>query len=174
MGYYAGDPGFLSSIGKIFGGVASFIPGVGGIVSKIASSAIGQGAKKAGTAVVKTIAQHPVLTAAGGAAVAGVGAAETARMHMPGFGGGGGGMARGRYAPPGTRGYHPQKHPGRHSPNPTMWVRNRRMRSTNPRALRRALRRAKSFEHLARRVIHLTSPRSRGRVAFKFRRKRRA
>lgn len=164
MGYYVGDPGFLSGLGKVFGGVASFLPGVGGILGKVISGVSHAGERAA--PVLKKMGQHPVLTAAGGAAVSGaVGAGVSqgiTRMHMGGPG------AHGRYAAAGTRGYHPIKK----GPHAGLWTRNRRMRSTNPRALRRALRRAKSFEHLARRVIRLTSPRSHGRATFKFRRRK--
>ncbi|SRR5712692_272556 len=43
----------------------------------------------------------------------------------------------------------------------------RRMNPLNPRALRRALRRAKGFEHFARKVMHLTHRRP-GTTRFKF------
>lgn len=161
MGYYVGDPGFLSGVGKVFGGIASFIPGVGGIAGKIIS-----GISSRAKPVMKAIGQHPVLTAAGGAALSGAtGAGVTAglnRMHMGGMG------SHGRYAPAGTRGYHPIKH----GPHTGMWTRNRRMRATNTRALRRALRRAKGFERIARKVMHLTSPHKRGRATFRVRRRK--
>lgn len=51
--------------------------------------------------------------------------------------------------------------------------RHRRINPCNPRALRRALRRAKAFEHFARRVIHITHPPRYARVKFRFPRKRR-
>jgi len=50
--------------------------------------------------------------------------------------------------------------------------RHRRINACNPRALRRALRRAKAFEHFARRVIHITHPPRYARVKFRFPRKR--
>jgi|SRR6516164_9086735 hypothetical protein len=51
--------------------------------------------------------------------------------------------------------------------------RHRRMRVTNPKALRRAIRRAQGFERLARRVMRFTSPHHKGRFAgFKRARKR--
>jgi len=48
----------------------------------------------------------------------------------------------------------------------------RRMNPLNPKALRRALRRAKGFELFARRVMHLTH-RKPGTMRFKFARRRR-
>jgi hypothetical protein len=42
-------------------------------------------------------------------------------------------------------------------------VRNRHMRVTNPKALRRALRRAHGFAKLAMRTIHLVHPKKKGR-----------
>ncbi len=48
----------------------------------------------------------------------------------------------------------------------------RRMNPLNPKALRRALRRAKGFEHFARKVMHLTH-RKPGTMRFKFPRRRR-
>ncbi len=51
--------------------------------------------------------------------------------------------------------------------------RHRRMNVCNPRALRRALRRAKGFEHFARRVIRITHPARGARVKFRFPKRRR-
>src|SRR5260370_32686388 len=90
MGYYTGDPGFFSLLKKGASLAASFIPGVGGVASKIISkipTPVRAGAMRAGT----MIAKHPVLSAAG-AAGAIVGGAE--KSH-PGRGGAmhvGGGM----------------------------------------------------------------------------------
>ncbi len=50
--------------------------------------------------------------------------------------------------------------------------RYRRINPLNPKALRRALRRATGFEHFARKVMHLTHRRP-GTTRFKFPRKRR-
>jgi hypothetical protein len=47
------------------------------------------------------------------------------------------------------------------------------MRVTNPRALRRAIRRATGFARLARRVLHFVGPKApRGRAVFKFKRRK--
>jgi len=175
---YGGDPGFLSGLGKVFGAVGSVIPGIGGVVSKI------------GGALAKVGAKHPTLSAAGAAAATSVvsGAAGAAATHfLSGPGGGmrmgsgvmpGGSMTtmRGALGPVGAsaRGYHmskPRKCGG--VLIPPHLVRNRRMRATNPKALRRAIRRAKGFERLARKVMHFVSPRAhKGRAVFKTKRRR--
>ncbi len=162
--YYAGDPGFLSVLGKIGRAAVGFIPGVGKPLS-MALGAIG-GARRAlpaatsaivrripapivrgGVAAGRMMAKHPVLTAAGAAgalavasrgspAAAGMGAAPS-MAHMAGF------------------------------------RRRRRMRVTNPKALRRAIRRAEGFKRLALRVLAFTGPRKhKGRAYFKPRRRK--
>ena len=101
-----------------------------------------------------TIAKHPVLTAAGAAGTIGLlGGAGGERLAMhPGAG---------------MRGMHVSKKTGK-------LVRNRRMRVTNVRALRRAIRRCTGFAHLAKRVLRFTSPRPpRGRAVFKHARRSR-
>jgi len=94
--------------------------------------------------------KHPVITGAAGAGITalGVGAAG-AGLKM------------------GIRGFHISKKTGRP-------VRNRRMRVTNVKALRRAIRRAEGFSRIAKRVLHFTSPRrAHGRGVFKLRRRKR-
>lgn len=165
--YYRGDAGFLSTLAHIGSGIASFIPGVGGMVSKglegLATGLESKGAAKAATAAVVPISKiassgarpglmgkavgvaraHPVLTAAGAAGVAGaaLGAGGMKVRAMLGAGG----------------------------------KRHRRMRVTNPKALRRAIRRATGFAHLAKKVLSFTERRPhRGRAVFKkFRRAKR-
>jgi len=171
--FYQGDPGFFSGFGRMLKGVGSFIPGVGGIVSKV------------GSVFSKFGAKHPTLTAAGGAAASGivteVAATGVRRMMAPGAAlmpmgqaGPGGGMMRMQAAAGAAgmtgRGFHMSK-PRRGVPSHP--VRNRRMRVTNPKALRRAIRRAKGFERLARKVMHFVSPRAhKGRAVFKTRRRK--
>lgn len=163
--YYKGDPGFLSTLGNIAGGLASFIPGVGGIVSKgigmvtsalsrpTSSAGAGMGALPmpkgvptmtrigAGVGRVGTVLKaHPVLTAAGAAGIAGAAA----------------GVGGARLAAHLGRG-------GR---------RHRRMRVTNPKALRRAIRRTQGFAKLAMRTIHLVHPQKHARFGGFRRRKR--
>lgn len=52
------------------------------------------------------------------------------------------------------KGYHLNKSDGKYGPAGTYCVRNRSMNTTNPRALRRALRRAEGFEKLARKTVN--------------------
>ncbi len=164
MGDYAfrGDPGFFGFLKK----AAGFIPGVGGLISKV----IPGGASRAIEAQVMRPGVGGVIQRAGGAImrlptavkVGGVlaGAAAVQKVMGPG----------GMLGPAGQamKGFHISKRTGK-------TVRNRRMRVTNPRALRRAIRRAHGFARLARRVLHFTSPRApRGRAIFKKQRRRAA
>jgi hypothetical protein len=116
---------------------------------KPAAAAITAAATTTGRAIVK----HPVLSAA---AAAGALAGGEALMSHPGA------MA------PGARGFHISRKTGR-------VVRNRHMRVTNPKALKRALRRAHGFARLAMRTIHLVHPRKKARFGgFKHRRRKAA
>jgi hypothetical protein len=177
--YYRGDPGFLSFLGKgvkLVGGLLGIgggAPSASKIASKVVAALPGAGAmvpavKATATRVGAVLAKHPTATAA--AAAGTVGALGTAgmmgAMHpsvmnaLPV----GGGMMPGTGA---MRGYHISRRTG-------AMVRNRRMRVTNPRALRRAIRRANGFARLAKRVLHFTSPRApRGRAVFKKRTRKR-
>ncbi len=166
--YYRGDPGlmsFLRGVGRVAGRViGAVVPGggvVGGAIERV--SGMGGGiAKVSGKimqipgarAVGRVISRHPVLSAAGAAGVAGaIGGAVAGRETAPGL--------------PGS-GFHISRRTGE-------VVRNRHMRATNPKALRRDLRRVGGFARIAKRVLHFTSPRAaRGRARFKFPRKRRA
>lgn len=134
MSYYTGDPGFFSIFKSIGSFAASFIPGIGGVASKAISKIPLPVRASAGSAmrVAKgAIIKHPVLSAAGGAGAIGAGALA---MHR----GKGGQMV---------------------GPGGVMMRRHRRMRVTNPKALRRALRRAHGFAKLAMKTIHLVHPR---------------
>lgn len=134
--FYQGDPGFFSFLGGLAKSAAGFIPGVGGIV---------QGAlSKIGSKTPKMLtAGHGMVPLASGILKRGKGvvlkhpvlsgAAAAGTIGALGVGAGR------RMAGAGMR-------------------RHRRMRVTNPKALRRALRRAQGFEKLARRVLHVTSP----------------
>jgi hypothetical protein len=161
MGYYQGDfyagargdPGFFSFLGKAAGAAVGMIPGVGGIASK----ALGALSKVRGTKAAMTITAHPVISAAAAAGTIGAG---TALMRT------GGARPMGM----GMRGYHIEKK-GKHA---GQLIKNRRMRVTNVRALRRAIRRCTGFSHLAKRVLRFTSPRPpRGRAVFKHIRRKR-
>jgi hypothetical protein len=104
------------------------------------------------------IIKHPVLSAAGAAGVVGAAiGAESAHM-----------MAAGGCAP---KGFHHCK--SKHGCKTGVFVRNRHMNPCNPRALRRAIRRATRFTHLAMKTIHLVHPKKKGRFGG-FRKRKRA
>jgi hypothetical protein len=160
VAYYQGDMyrgDFFGALGKIFSTakrVASPVfSALGGVMSHPSAAATGaiSGVAHAGGALVRragtAVAQHPVLAAAGAATAAA----------------GAGTMLAGK------PGVHMKVHPvtGRVSVG-----HRRRMRATNPKALRRALRRAYAFERIAMRTIHLLHPRKRARFGG-FRRHRR-
>ena len=142
--FYQGDPGFGSFLGKAWGLAKGFLPG--GPALGVVGSAVGSIVKVGRGKIVsagKILAKHPVMTAAGAAGAIGV-AGRMGRGSRAGAGmaGAGGGFGR--------------KH--------------RRMRVTNVKALRRAIRRASGFARIARRVLRFTSPKPpRGRVFFKSR-----
>jgi hypothetical protein len=163
--FYRGDPGFF---GSLFGGIkkiaGAVLPGpAGAIVRGLPGGTTGTLASRATTAVGRVGAQaisavrgHPVLSAAGAAGViAGVAGRATAPGAMAG----------------GAKGYHMSKPRKGVAPH---LVKNRHMRVSNIRALRRSLRRIHGFSRIARKVIHIAHPPRGTRVRFKFRRKKRA
>jgi hypothetical protein len=121
------------------------------------------GAMTAGRAIIKrgtqAVIKHPVLSAAGAAGAAGmlIGAGAESMVM-----GGGGGC---------PKGYHISR--SRHSKSFGACVRNRKMNPCNPRALRRAIRRATRFTRLAMKTIHLVHPKKKGRFGG-FKKRRRA
>lgn len=176
--YYAGDP-FLGALfrgaGRMLKGAIgaftglgapravaaatpSIVPAASGAGMAAIAGRAGELARRAGAIV----ARHPVISAAGAAGAIGVLTGGVTRGAM------------GRAALPAgavPRGYHISKP---HAGVPEHLVRNRRMRVTNPRALRRAIRRAHGFARLARRVLSFTSPRApRGRAIFRRKRAKR-
>jgi hypothetical protein len=158
--FYQGDPGFFSFLGKVAKGIGSvatsFFPG-GSVVGKVGSAIQKVSAHPIVQRVGGAIVRHPVLSAAGAAGVVGAGGSMVGRR--------GGRMGAAGVGPAGV----PRRMGGA-----GMGRRHRRMHVTNVKALRRAIRRAKGFERLARRVMHFTSPRPpRGRAVFKVRRKKR-
>ncbi len=144
MGYYSGDPGFFSLLRRAGSFAASIaaphIPG--GTLALKAISKVSAVRAAAGTAMRVTrgaIIKHPVLSAAGAAGAIGAGALVQHR-----------GAAADRVVMgPGGVMMHMRRH--------------RRMRVTNPKALRRALRRAHGFARLAMKTIHLIHPRKKVR-----------
>jgi hypothetical protein len=175
-GYYRGDPGFLGGLfKKALPIAASFIPGVGGMIASAATSLLGSngggGTLPAQGQAFRTpvVTQQPTISAAGSAAmparVRGRGTlagrlSGIARKALPTMAGAvSGSLATRGAAPAAAAGFRMRR---RH-----------RMNVCNPRALRRAIRRAHGFERIAKQVIGFSSPHKRhGRVYFK--RKRRA
>lgn len=143
-----GDPGFFSFLGGLAKKAAGFIPGVGPAVSGVLEGITHSGAtaaiERVGKGAITLAKKHPVMTAAGGAGILG-GAAGVMGGRM--------GRAKGVRMAAGGRRHH-------------------RMRVTNPKALRRAIRRTQGFAKLAMRTIHLVHPKKKVRFGgFRKRRK---
>jgi hypothetical protein len=163
--YYRGDPGFFSFLGRAAKGLVGAVTGIN-IPSKakvptasMTPSSLGQQGFPARMGAA--IAKHPVMAAAGTAALGALGVGGTAlAMRHPA-------VAAATAAAGGVpKGYHISRKTG-------AVVRNRHMHVTNPRALRRALRRAHGFAKLAMKTIHLVHPKKKGRFGgFKHRRKK--
>jgi hypothetical protein len=168
--YYRGDP-FWGFVGRAIKGVARLATGLGGGKALTAAPAaagrasiipkmLGAGGAivaTGGAAIGRMVAKHPVLSAAGAAAVlgTGLGAGGEALMGAPGA------------AAHGMHGYHIERK-GKHA---GQWIKNRHMRVTNPKALRRAIRRTHGFARLAMKTIHLVHPKKKARFGG-FRRRR--
>lgn len=143
-GGYAGDPGWLSSLWRGIKKVAPAI--IGGIVGGPAGALIGGGLGGGGVKPTPPIAPMgfggpPIPGGAIGGAVTFPGGTRVSlagTLPVPHAG-------VGPHAP---AGYHLDKATG------TRWVRNRRMNVANPKALRRAMRRAQGFEKMAKRTIN--------------------
>lgn len=164
--YYRGDPGIGSFFGGLVKSAVGMIPGVGGVASKLLGKVMPGGSPKlfagATSAIQKVsgaIVKHPVLSAAGAAGAVGAMGGALA-SHVATSMGGAGACPRGF-------------HPGKSKHNRGSCVRNRRMNSCNPRALRRAARRLHSFARHYRKAVGFTSPHpKKGRMYFKARRKK--
>lgn len=170
--FYRGDPGIGSFFSGLVKKAVGFIPGVGpaasaalgaimpggsrvGVAARPVAGAITAAAKGIGGAIVK----HPVLSAAGAAGAIGAMAGAGGERLL------GGGLAG---ACP--RGFHISK--SRHAKHFGACVRNRRMNSCNPRALRRAVRRLHSFAKHYRKVVSFSSPHpKKGRMYFRKKKK---
>src|SRR5258708_3322833 len=149
--YYAGMRGGCGS-GSFFKGIASlgasFIPGVGGGLSKMIERAgrpismLGGGAAATGGRVVKAVGgavmRHPIISAAGAAGIIGVAV-------------GGKHLLSGGMCPKGH-------HISRKGKNAGACVRNRRMNPCNVHALRRASRRAHAFLRISRKLVGYYQP----------------
>jgi hypothetical protein len=163
--YPRGDPGIGSFFGGLIKKAAGFIPGVGPIISAVLPGGAKQAPKAitaaagAASSIKTAIIKHPVISAAAGAGAIGAlagGAVE--EMHLAGA------------ACP--RGFHPCKSK-KHGCKKGPCVRNRRMNSCNPRALRRAVRRLHSFARHYRKTVGFVTPHpKKGRMYFKSRKRR--
>jgi len=159
--FYAaqGDPFFGAIAGLALGGIKSLFKKKG---PSIVSRGPGVGAiEQMGRGVGTMIQRHPVISGAAGVAgtaAAGFGALRT----FPTMRGAPGASMRGFHMSKPRKGVAPHL------------VRNRRMRVTNTKALRRAIRRAEGFSRIAKKVLHFTSPRRvHGRGVFRLRRRKR-
>lgn len=152
--YYRGD-GLFGFIGKALKAVAPVLPfGIGTAVQAISS--IGGSARPKGT----------VLRAGPGVYQQQIGATLPPPPTFSGFQMGGQvSIGTGQALAPGPkRSFGPLSATGR---------KRRRMNVTNAKALRRAIRRARGFEKLARKVLGFTTPkRPKGRAYFRARAKR--
>jgi hypothetical protein len=156
-----GPVGFLSGLGKVFGGIGTAISDVRGITSTI-GAAIHPAATAAGKAATiavdtakagaRTVAAHPVLAASAAAAGIAAGAGTMGAM--------GGGTSAAKAHVKRVKAALGLPH-------------HKRMHVTNTKALHRALRRVKGFERVARRVMSITHHRP-VKMHFKFRKKRAA
>jgi hypothetical protein len=151
--YYRGDPGFFSFIGglakRAIGGISHLIGGSEGAGKLLGgeTTAGGGGLMKKVGPIVTALKQPSRLTKLGAATAVAGGAGIGAALAR-----------HGRVLVPKGAG-------GRH---------HRRMNVTNPRALRRAIRRTHGFAKLAMKTIHLVHPKKKVRFGgFKKRRARR-
>ncbi len=162
--YYVGDPGFLSFLKKGASFAAGFIPGVGGIASR-ALSKIPVPARRVVGQATRAIIKHPVLS--GAAAAGAVGAVAGAGIESRGSSMTPAAMGQMHIRVPGTIRQRMRNDRMIGGPRP------RRMRVTNPKALRRAIRRTHGFAKLAMKTIHLVHPKKKVRFGgFKTRRKK--
>lgn len=141
---YAGDPGWLSSLWKGIKKVAPAIIGgvIGGPVGAVLGG-MGGGATMKPTPPIMAYGTGgigPPAGAIGGAVTFPGGTRVSLAGQLP--------VAHAGIGPHAPAGYHLDKATG------TRWVRNRRMNIANPKALRRAMRRAQGFEKMAKRVIN--------------------
>lgn len=156
--YRRGDPGFFNTIGSFLRNtvapavLTAVNPALG--AAYVGARSAYTATKGAAKAVAATVVKHPVLSGAGAAAVA----------------------AGGEYILNTRRGGTSRTLPAMRSVNGMSYAGGggrRRMNVTNSKALRRAIRRARGFEKLARKVLGFSSPhKPKGRVYFKKSRKK--
>lgn len=186
--YYRGDPGLFRTLGKIgkavVGGVKGFVTGgpVGALAGAARTLLPAPRSPVQGTA----LAPAPRLPGFTGIQLPGI-AIGAGVPTAPGFGpldpptGPVGTMLPSGFIPgcqlkgtrPNKSGYYKQVQPGNpfsaiYIPKGSVCVKTRRMNIANPRALRRAVRRAQGFAKMARRVLTFVSAKApKGRARFK-------
>lgn len=155
-----GDPflgGLIKGVGKVAGGLlktaGGIVPGpVGGVLGTVGGIIAPSRPSAYGALTIPPISISGSLPAFPGAPTVGL---SLPQGYTPGFPGGGAmGAAAGGAVKP--SGYHLNKSgyflkTGAYVAPGTRWVRNRRMNAANGRALRRSIRRAKSFDNLVKR-----------------------
>jgi hypothetical protein len=175
--YYRGDPGFLGDLWK---GAKKLVGGVvRGAVATVTGGPLA-GIRAATTSLIPSFAPRPAPTVG----MPGIGAVQ------PAFGPGDfdglpqqpvGTMLPGGFLPgcqlkgtrPNKSGYYKQVVKGNpfsavYIPKGSVCVKSRRLNVANPRALRKAIRRAQGFSKLARRVMTFVSAKApKGRGKFK-------
>lgn len=171
---------FLGFLGKtLIGGVTGFLTGgpagavIGGVTSAVGGSrapSTGSGSLSSSALPMSTLGRFAAPTQIRGFTAIGNAMPGTGPGPMPGVGGGTSSTAPRVSSAGGTvakdasgscpAGYHPGKQKSMLHPFGGC-VKNRHMNVTNPKALRRALRRAYGFEKLAMRTIRLIHPKKR-------------
>lgn len=175
MGYYRpqgdfyagarGDPGIGSFFRGLVTKATSFIPGVGPVVSGVLDKVLPGGARVAPGGIIHAVtmpAAGGVTAAATGAIIKAGGAVKGAIVKHPVLSAAGAAGALG-----GVMGAVVGKHMRGEG------KKHRRMNVCNPRALRRAIRRARGFTKLAMKTIHIVHPKKKGRFGG-FKKRRRA
>jgi hypothetical protein len=182
--YYRGDPGLFSFVGKAIRTVGNIVPGPVGAVAKAVGSAIAGPTQK--SLAVPTM-QPPALQIpdigirVGGPSGFQIGAFNPPPSVPGGIQGPVGtmtpqGFIQGcqlRGTRPNKSGYYKQVVKGNpanvvYIPKGSVCVKPRRLNIANPRALRRAVRRAQGFAKMARRVLTFVSAKApKGRAKFK-------
>lgn len=154
--YQAG--GIFGSIGKVLGGVAKVVGKVApGPIGSVASGIGKVLAPSRGTALIPAPMTLPTFGSPFGPAQ--VPKTAPGAMPVPGIVGIGQRLVPGGasgYQQAGGPGWHLNKQDGKYGAAGTYYVRNRAMNPGNARALRRAIRREKSFVALAKRVLRGT------------------
>lgn len=183
--YYRGDPGLFSFVGKALKKVGSILPGPFGAAAKAVGGLIAPGAPPvaATQALVATQGGAPtgIGISVGGARglqigafpqfppEAGIAQQPVGTMLPQGFIPG----CQLKGTRPNKSGYYKQVVKGNpaqvvYIPKGSVCVKSRRINIANPRALRRAVRRAQGFAKMARRVLTFVSARPpKGRAKFK-------